>query len=34
VRVFRAIVQSFVLPMLHARQDLAFRRSHLSSAYR
>jgi hypothetical protein len=27
VRVFRVIVQSFVLPMLHARQDLAFRRS-------
>jgi hypothetical protein len=25
VGIFRSIVQSFVLPMLHARQELAFR---------
>ena len=25
MRIFRPVVQSFVLPMLHARQDLAFR---------
>jgi hypothetical protein len=27
VGVFRSIIQAFVLPMLHAREDLAFRRS-------
>ena len=25
MRIFRPVVQSFVLPMLHAKQDLAFR---------